>query len=69
MNAFKSLAMGNLADFNPWLSLLVLFAGGIVAFALALFLFEWDSHNKMRRSPPILALLALAPYLLSMIFS
>ncbi len=65
MNAFNSLAMGNPADFNPWLSLLVLFTGGIIAFAVALFLFEWDSHNKMKRNLPIMALLALVPYLLS----
>jgi len=64
MNAFNGLAMGATADFNPYASLLMLTASGILAFALALYLFSWDSKNSKRRGHPALALLALLPYLI-----
>jgi len=30
MNAFNGLAMGGVADFNPWGSVIALFANGVV---------------------------------------
>ena len=63
MNAF-ALAMGNTSDFSPWGSVVILFAGGILAFGLALYLFSWDSRNTARRGNPLLALLVLLPYVL-----
>jgi len=65
MNAFNALAMDTGADFSPWGSVVVLLGGGILAFALAIFLFSWDRHNTTRRANPLLALLALAPYVIS----
>ena len=62
MNAFQGLAMGNLIDLNPWGSLLTLFAGGLVAFGLAVYLFRWDSQSSPQRGNPLLAILALVPY-------
>jgi ABC-2 type transport system permease protein len=62
MNAFNGLAMGNTADFNPWASVLMLCGSGLLAFALALYLFSWDSKNGERRGHPLLALLVLVPY-------
>lgn len=62
MNAFNGLAMGGTADFSPWGSILTLFAGGVVAFLLAWFLFRWDSGKGEQRRHPLFALLALAPY-------
>jgi ABC-type multidrug transport system permease subunit len=62
MNAFRGLAMGRIADFNPWGSLVTLFVSGIISFALASFLFRWDSHNTARKGHPVLALLALLPF-------
>ena len=67
MNAFNSLGMGATADFNPYASLFMLTASGILAFALALYLFSWDSKNSKRRGHPALALLALIPYLLGIL--
>ena len=67
MNAFNGLAMGATADFNPWASLLMLTASGLLAFALALYLFSWDSKNSKRRGHPALALLALLPYLIGIL--
>ncbi len=68
MNAFRGLAMGTGADFSPWGSILILFVGGLLAFLLALFLFSWDSRNAERRGSPVLAFLALLPYVTSIIF-
>jgi ABC-2 type transport system permease protein len=62
MNAFNGLAMGGPPDFNAWGSVMTLFAGGLVSFLLALYLFRWDSQNAGRRNHPALALLALLPY-------
>ena len=62
MNAFKGLAMGGAADFNPWLSIACLVASGVVGFALAIYLFSWDRHSAKRRGHPALALLVLLPY-------
>ena len=39
----------------------------VLAFALALYLFSWDSQNSTRRGPASLAFLALLPYLVGMI--
>lgn len=62
MNAFNGLAMGGVADFSPWGSILVLLIGGVLAFGLAIYLFSWDSKNTARRGSPYLALLVLVPY-------
>ncbi len=65
MNAFNGLAMGQSADFSAWGSVMVLAAGGLLAFGLAVFLFSWDSRNTARRASPWLGLLALLPYVAS----
>jgi ABC-2 type transport system permease protein len=62
MNAFNSLAMGKLADFNPAWSVWALFAVGHLAFFLAWYLFSWDGRNSERRGHPALALTALLPF-------
>ncbi|MEE9599550.1 MAG: ABC transporter permease [Anaerolineales bacterium] len=69
MNAFNGLAMGKIADFSPWGSVLVLFSGGLLAFGLAVYLFSWDSRNSTRRGHPLLGLLALLPYVIQILFS
>ena len=63
MNAFNGLAMGKIASFSPWGSVLMLFTSGILAFSLAVYLFSWDSRNTARRGHPVLALLVLLPYI------
>jgi len=62
MNAFNGLAMGGVADFSPWGSVIVLLTSGLLSFALAVYLFSWDSRNTTRRGHPLLALLAWLPY-------
>ncbi len=66
MNAFNGLAMSQETSFNPTGSLLLLFLSGALAFALANYLFSWDSHNTARRGHPALALLVLLPYALGL---
>ena len=66
MNAFSGLAMGTTADFNPWGSVVILLLSGLVAFSLAIYLFSWDSKNTTRRGHPVLALLVLVPFLVSL---
>jgi ABC-2 type transport system permease protein len=62
MEAFKGLAMGYETTGSPWWALSVIMAGGIAAFGLALLLFSWDSRNTSRRAHPVMALLAMVPY-------
>ncbi len=69
MNAFNGLAMGVETDFSPWGSVLVLMSGGLLAFGLAVFLFSWDSRSSTRKGNPLLALLALVPYLIQILLS
>jgi ABC-2 type transport system permease protein len=54
---------------NPYASAAILFTGGALAFGLALYLFEWDSQNKMRRVSTALALAAFLPYVIGIVLS
>ncbi|MBE0685123.1 MAG: ABC transporter permease [Anaerolineaceae bacterium] len=67
MNAFKGLAMGGMADFSPWTSVITMFASGVLAFWVAVYLFSWDSRNTTRRGHPILALIFLLPFVISIL--
>lgn len=67
MNAWRSLAYGQPVSVNPFWSMLVLLAGGLIAFGLAGILFRWDSHNQQRGRSPFLAVLAMLPYILAAI--
>jgi ABC-2 type transport system permease protein len=67
MNAFNGLAMGKVADFSPWGSVIILFISGVLAFGLAIYLFSWDSRNTTRRGHPLLALLVILPYALGIL--
>jgi ABC-2 type transport system permease protein len=64
MNAFTGLAMGGAADFNPWMSIILLLIVGLMAFGLAVYLFSWDRRNASRRGHPLLALLCFVPFII-----
>ena len=64
MQSFLGLGYGRETLYEPLLGALVLLAGGAVAFGLSLYLFSWDNRNSTRRGHPLLAILALLPYLL-----
>ena len=63
MNAFNGLVMGKTAVFSPWAAVAVLAVSGLLAFALAIYLFSWDSRNSARRGHALMGLLVLLPYL------
>jgi ABC-2 type transport system permease protein len=67
MQAYQGLAFGQTTVIDPTTSLLVLLASGLLAFALSIYLFSWDSQNSARRGHPALALLALAPFVAAMV--
>ena len=48
-------------------SLAILLTSGILAFGLATYLFNWDRRNSTQRGHPLLALLALLPYVVGML--
>lgn len=65
MQAFLGLAYEKPTMLNPFVSVGVLLASGVLAFGLAIYLFNWDSRNQTRRGHPLLALLALTPFVIS----
>ena len=67
MQAFRGLAMGLPASFDPLWAMLILLAGSLLAFGLAFYLFTWDSQDARTRKRLPLAALALLPYLLGML--
>ncbi len=62
MNAWQALAFSQPVTIDPWISVLALYAGGALAFMLAVYLFSWDRHNTSRHKHPLLGILALMPY-------
>ncbi|MCR4406391.1 MAG: ABC transporter permease [Anaerolineae bacterium] len=63
MEAYLGLAYNQMTLINPLVSVGILLVGGILAFVLAIYLFNWDSRNDIRRGNPLMALLALIPYI------
>jgi len=63
---YDTLARGIGVDAKTILSVVVLLAGGILAFALASYLFSWDSHNTARRASAWLALTVAIPFIIGM---
>ena len=66
MNALRGLAQDLTPDFDPQGSLVILALSGVLAFGLAIYLFNWDRHNATQRGHPLLALLVLLPYVVGM---
>ena len=63
INAFRGLTQQLGVDFSPIASMLILLTGGLIAFALAHYLFSWDQRNPATKQR-YLAILALLPYLI-----
>jgi ABC-2 type transport system permease protein len=63
MQAYAGLAYGAQTLLDPAACALILGAGALLAFGLAIYLFNWDSRNQSRRGHPAMALIALLPYL------
>ncbi len=69
MELFTGWAYGRPTVFNLPASAAILASSGILAFALAIVLFNWDARNQSRRGHPLLALLAVVPYLVGMLLA
>ncbi|HZD58604.1 MAG TPA: ABC transporter permease [Anaerolineales bacterium] len=67
MQAYLGLAYGQTTQLNPLFSVGILLASGLLALGLAVYLFNWDSHNSARRGHPLMALLILVPYVVGML--
>lgn len=65
MNAFDTLAMGRVPVFSAWGSIIVLVLSGVLGFGLAIYLFNWDSKSEIQRGHPVMAVLVLLPYVVS----
>jgi ABC-2 type transport system permease protein len=63
MQAYLGLAYGAETQVAPGLALVALTVSGVVAFGLAIYLFNWDSRNEARRGHPLMGLLALVPFI------
>lgn len=64
MTVIQRYAYGMETIYNPQISLVILLASMLISFWLALYLFNWDSQNQTRRGHPLMALLAILPYLI-----
>jgi ABC-2 type transport system permease protein len=67
MIGYKQLAYATGGNTQAYWALGILLTGGIMAFALAIILFRWDRHNTSQHKHPLLALLALIPYILGVL--
>jgi len=67
-NLFKYFSYQQFLGYDPLWSMLILFTGGILAFGLAIFLFNWDNKNNTRKGHPAFAFLVLIPYIAGAIF-
>ncbi len=67
MQAFAGLAYGQETVLNPTVSAGVLLATALLAFGLAIYLFDWDRVNRARRGHPLLALLVFLPYVVGIL--
>jgi ABC-2 type transport system permease protein len=68
MNAYNGLAYGVDPAFSPAASLAILLLGGLLAFGLAVLLFNWDRQNRTARLHPAFGLLAMLPYVAAVVF-
>jgi ABC-2 type transport system permease protein len=64
MELFSGWAYGRPTVFNLPVSAAILASSGVLAFGLAITLFNWDARNQARRGHPLLALIAVIPYVI-----
>ena len=65
IQAYVGLAYNGQTVMNPLASVAILLTSGVLAFALAIYLFNWDNQNSARRGHPLMALLAFVPYVIA----
>lgn len=68
MNAWRGLAYDLEPSFNPIWSILILLSSAVISFVLSIYLFSWDSKNRLSGRNPLIALIIFVPYVLGVIF-
>ncbi len=68
MNAWSGLAFGLPTPLEPAWGLVILAASGVIAFFMAVYLYNWDTRTQRRGRNPLLALAALVPYVAGALF-
>lgn len=66
MNAFTHLAYTQTLSMAGWEELVILLASGLIAFAMTIYLFQWDNTLK-RQHPAWLGVLCIVPYLAAIV--
>jgi ABC-2 type transport system permease protein len=69
MQAYSGLAFARATPWSAWGAFATLLGSGVLSFGLAIFLFNWDSRNKTSRGHPVMALLALLPYVVGFLMA
>lgn len=69
MQAFLGYAFQQPTVIEPWIAIAVMVTSGILALALSILLFNWDSRNDSRRGSPLMGLLILVPYVLAILYT
>ncbi len=62
MELFTGWAYGRPTTLNPPVAAAVLASSGLLALALSIVLFNWDTRNQTRRAHPLLAILVVVPF-------
>jgi ABC-2 type transport system permease protein len=62
MEASRGLALGADSIVEPWLAVMVLAVGAVVALALTRLCYAWDEHGAGRRLSPGFGAVAMVPY-------
>jgi hypothetical protein len=62
MEASRGLALGADSIVEPWLAVVVLAVGAVVALALTRLCYAWDEHGAGRRLSPGFGAVAIVPY-------
>lgn len=68
MEAFRGLALEADTIMEPWLAVVVLVIGAVVALALTRLCYAWDEYGAGRRLPPAFGAAAIVPYAVAAIF-
>lgn len=66
MNAIKRLSMEGVADFNPWMSVELLYVSGLLGSGLTVNLLSLESRNAGQHGHPLMAVLCLVPLIFGM---
>lgn len=68
MNIYNVFALDLPYEISPYVSIAVLLLSGLLALGLAIYLFNWDNQNDVRRGHPAMAFTVAIPFALALFF-